>query len=215
MSSKCSLEQSLPLTVLHSGLYQLHSLRKAGYNCKVVELGGGIGGVWYWNNYPGARVDTHVPIYEFGFDDLFKDFTWTERFPGRPELLRYFDYVDKKLDLSKDVALNTGVEHAAFDTKISRWNVTLTTGEVCNCKFLILCTGALTKVFIPDFKGIDSYKGIIHHTGMPLLILTVISLLTCSGRWPQAGVNCSGKKVAIVGTGASAIQASFFPQMED
>ncbi|ESZ97714.1 cyclopentanone 1,2-monooxygenase [Sclerotinia borealis F-4128] len=144
-----------------AGLYQLHSLRKLGYNCKVVELGGGVGGVWYWNNYPGARVDIHVPLYEYGFGGLYKDFTWTERFPERSELLRYFDYVDKKLDLSKDIVLNTGVTHAKFDIKASRWNVTLTTGEVCDCKFLILCTGALTKLFVPDFEG----------------------------RWPQEGVN--------------------------
>ncbi|KAI9649826.1 hypothetical protein NHQ30_002408 [Ciborinia camelliae] len=102
---------------------------KLGYKCKIAELGAGIGGVWYWNNYPGARVDTHVPIYEFGFDNLHKDFTWTERFPGRSELLRYFDYVDQKLDLSKDIVLNTGVVHAEFDMKTSCWNVTLTTGE--------------------------------------------------------------------------------------
>lgn len=157
---------------MHSGLYQLHSLRKLGYKTKVVDLAGGIGGIWWWNNFPGARVDSHVPTYEYGFDGLYKDFTWTERYPGQRELLKYFEYVDNKLDLSKDVVLNTGVTHAEFDTKASRWNVTLTTGETCDCKFLILCTGVVTKVFIPDFKGLDSYKGTIHHTGMPRQFLS-------------------------------------------
>ncbi|QSZ28556.1 hypothetical protein DSL72_003054 [Monilinia vaccinii-corymbosi] len=165
-----------------SGLYQLHSLRKLGYSCKVVEEAGGLGGVWYWNNYPGARVDTPVPLYEFGVDDLYKDFTWPERFPGRSDILKYFDYIDKKLDLSKDVALNTKITRARFDTKTSRWNATSSTGHVYNCKFLILCTGALTKFYIPDFKGIDSYKGTIHHTG----------------RWPQEGVEMAGSKVATI-----------------
>ncbi|KAA8570820.1 hypothetical protein EYC84_000212 [Monilinia fructicola] len=165
-----------------AGLYQLHSLRKLGYSCKIVEEAGGMGGVWYWNNYPGARVDTHVPIYEFGFDNLPKDFIWTERFPGRSDLLRYFDYLDKKLDLSKDVVFNTKLIRAEFDTNTSRWNATTSTGYTCNCKFLILCTGALTKHFIPDFKGIDLYKGTIHHTG----------------RWPQEGVPTAGKKVATI-----------------
>ncbi|RAL65665.1 hypothetical protein DID88_005336 [Monilinia fructigena] len=141
-----------------AALYQLHSLRKLGYSCKVVEEAGGMGGVWYWNNYPGARVDTHIPIYEFDFDSPPKDFTWTERFAGRSDLLRYFGYLDQKLDLSKDVVLNTRITRAEFDTNTSRWNATMSTGYSCNCKFLMLCTGALTKLFILDFKGINSYK---------------------------------------------------------
>lgn len=123
-------------------------------------------------------MDTHVPIYEFGVEGLYKDFTWTERFPSRPEIMKYFRYVDEKLDLSKDVYLNTGLKHAHFDTKASRWVVSLTTGEIWDCKYLILCTGSTSKRYIPDFKGMETYTGAIHHTGNRLVAACARSSLT-------------------------------------
>jgi cation diffusion facilitator CzcD-associated flavoprotein CzcO len=121
--------------------------------------------IWYWNCYPGARVDSDVPLYEYSIEDLYKDWTWSERFPSWPELRKYFAYVDKKLDLSKDVMLNTVVKGADFDKPSCRWNVRLASGEVLNCKYFILCTGFAAKDHVPDFKGLDKYKGIMHHTG--------------------------------------------------
>ena len=121
--------------------------------------------IWYWNCYPGARVDSDIPLYEYSIEDLYKDWTWSERFPSWPELRRYFQYVDKKLDLSKDCQLNTTVKSAEFDTNACRWNVHISTREVYNCKYFVLCTGFAAKHYIPDFKGMDKYKGIMHHTG--------------------------------------------------
>jgi len=172
------------------GLYQLHYLRKMGFNCKVVDSAGELGGIWYWNCYPGARVDSDVPLYEYSIEDLYKDWTWSERFPSWPELRQYFAYVDKKLDLSRDVMLNTVVKGAEFDTKSCRWNVRLGTGEVLDCKYFILCTGFAAKLHIPDFKGMENFKGTMHHTA----------------KYPQNGIELKGKKVAVIGTGASGVQ---------
>lgn len=110
-------------------------------------------------------MDSDVPLYEYSIEDLYKDWTWSERFPSWPELRRYFQYVDKKLDLSRDVELNKGVDSAEFDTKSGRWNVHLSTGEVVDCKYFVLCTGFAAKLHVPDYKGMDKFKGIMHHTG--------------------------------------------------
>lgn len=120
--------------------------------------------VWYWNCYPGARVDSHAPLYEYSFGGLYKDWNWTERFPGRKEILQYFHYVDKRLGLSKDVELNTAVDSAEFDTKSSLWKVALSTGEVVEAKYLVLATGFASKRYTPAFKGMEKYEGIMHHT---------------------------------------------------
>lgn len=120
----------------------------------------------YWNCYPGARVDSNAPLYEYSIEELYKEWTWTERFPGYSELRKYFQYVDRKLDLSKDIELNTKVVAASFDTITSRWNVHLSTGEVVNTRFFVLCTGFAAKRYVPDFAGLDQYKGEMCHTGM-------------------------------------------------
>ncbi|KAH8678900.1 putative cyclopentanone 1,2-monooxygenase [Tricladium varicosporioides] len=172
------------------GLYQLHYLRKMGYKCKVVDNAGELGGIWYWNCYPGARVDSDTPLYEYSIEGLYKDWTWSERFPSWPELRKYFQYVDKKLDLSKDVELNTSVESAEFDIKSSRWNITLGGGEMVDCKYFVLCTGFAAKHYVPNFKGMENYKGIMHHTA----------------KYPQGGLELKGKKVCVIGTGASGVQ---------
>jgi cation diffusion facilitator CzcD-associated flavoprotein CzcO len=172
------------------GLYQLHYLRKMGLQCKVVDTAGELGGIWYWTCYPGARVDSDVPLYEYSIEDLYKDWTWSERFPEWPEIRKYFQYVDKKLDLSKDVILNTTVTHAEFDTKSCRWNVALNSGEVYDCRFFLLCTGFAAKHYVPNFKGMDRFKGIMHHTA----------------KYPQEGIELKGKKICVIGTGASGVQ---------
>ncbi|RDL30701.1 uncharacterized protein BP5553_10046 [Venustampulla echinocandica] len=172
------------------GLYQLHYLRKLGYNVKVVDNAGGLGGIWWWNCYPGARVDSDVPMYEYSIENLHKDWTWSERFPSWPELREYFNYVDKKLDLSKDIELRKTVTSAEFDVDSSRWNVKLSTGEAIDCKFLVLCTGFAAKHYVPPFQGLDKFKGVMHHTA----------------KFPQDGLDFKGKKVAVIGTGASGVQ---------
>ncbi|KAL3427218.1 hypothetical protein PVAG01_00727 [Phlyctema vagabunda] len=186
-------EKSLDVLVVGAGfggLYQLHSLRKLGYNCKVVDTASELGGIWFWNCYPGARVDSDVPLYEYSIEGLYKDWTWSERFPSWPELRRYFKYVDKKLDLSRDVMLNTGVLAAEFDIVNSRWKIKLTTGDIYDAKYLVLCTGFAAKRYEPKFKGREKYKGIIHHTAV----------------YPQEGIDMKDKRVAVIGTGASGVQ---------
>jgi cation diffusion facilitator CzcD-associated flavoprotein CzcO len=124
-------------------------------------------------------VDSDVPLYEYSIEDLYKDWTWSERFPSFPELRRYFQYVDEKLDLSKDVKLETSVMSADFDTKSCRWNVKLSGGEVVDCKYFVLCTGFAAKTYVPDFPGMDKYKGTMHHTGTHIQVIPERSLLTC------------------------------------
>lgn len=105
-------------------------------------------------------------MYEYSFDGLYKEWNWTERFPGRDELREYFRYVDKKLDLRKDIDLNTSVDAAEFDAKSSLWRVALSTGEVVEAKYFVLATGFASKTYIPAFKGMEKYEGIMHHTGI-------------------------------------------------
>lgn len=172
------------------GVYQLHNLRKLGYKVKVFEAGADLGGIWYWNCYPGARVDSDVPIYELSMEELWKDWNWTERFPGWKELREYFHYVDKKLDLSRDIHFNTRVVSAQYDSAADRWAVTAQDGTVVRPRFFILCTGFASKSYIPDYKGLDTFKGVCHHTS----------------KWPQEGVDLKNRRVGVIGTGASGVQ---------
>ncbi|KAG6888603.1 hypothetical protein C0995_007032 [Termitomyces sp. Mi166 len=173
-----------------SGVYHLNKLRKAGFSVKVFEAGGSLGGVWYWNCYPGARVDSDFSLYQFSLEELWRDWNWTESFPGRQEILEYFKYVDKKLDLSRDISFNTRVTSASFNTTTNRWSVFTDTGVTVNPRFLVLCTGFASKPLFPDIPGLDTFQGAVHHTSL----------------WPQAGLNMAGKRVGVIGTGASGIQ---------
>ncbi|KAK7054367.1 hypothetical protein VNI00_003561 [Paramarasmius palmivorus] len=172
------------------GLYQLHHFRKLGYSVKIFEAGSQMGGVWYWNCYPGARVDSPTPIYAFSFEEVWKDWTWTERFPGWQELRAYFRHVDQKLHLSKDVYFNTRVTQARWDATRQRWLVRSENGIAAHARFLVLTVGFASKPYIPAFKGVDRYEGVCHHTA----------------QWPDGGVDLKGKKVAVIGTGASGVQ---------
>ncbi|MBT9444624.1 MAG: NAD(P)/FAD-dependent oxidoreductase [Hyphomonadaceae bacterium] len=173
-----------------TGLYQLHRLRLLGFSVRLLEAGADLGGIWYWNCYPGARVDTHVPMYEFSDEDLWRDWTWTERFPRWDELRRYFRYVDQKLDLSRDIRFNTRVEAAEFDEGRQQWTVRTQNGGALRAQFLVLCTGFAAKPYVPAFQGLDRFKGVKHHTAW----------------WPQDGLDMKGKRVGVVGTGASGVQ---------
>ena len=165
-----------------SGLYQLHRLRQQGFSVRLFEAGADLGGIWYWNCYPGARVDTHVPMYEFSSEDLWRDWTWTERFPSWEELRRYFKYVDQRLDLSKDVVFNTRVEAADFDEDRRQWVVRTQDGGLVRTRFLVLCTGFAAKPYIPDLKGLDRFEGVKHHTAW----------------WPQDGLDMTDKRVGFL-----------------
>ena len=141
------------------GVYQLKILRDAGYNVKLVEHGSDYGGVWYWNRYPGVRVDSSIPHYEFSDPALWKDWIWKQRFPAGSELRAYFAHVEKVWDLRKDTKFDTFVSSATWSDDEARWTVKTKADEMYKVKFLLLNTGFAAKRHIPDWKGIDSFKG--------------------------------------------------------
>lgn len=172
------------------GIYLLYNLRKLGYRVKVLEAGKDLGGVWRANSYPGARVDTYWPLYEFSARELWEDWTWAERFPGRDELCRYFDYVDQKWDIKKDITFDQTVTKAKYDQILNIWITTTDTGYVAKSRFLLLATGFAAKHYIPPLNGLDNFRGIVHHTAL----------------WPKEGQDLRGKRVGVIGTGASGVQ---------
>ncbi len=173
-----------------SGLYQLHQLRQAGFKVHLVEAGSGIGGIWHWNCYPGARVDSHVPNYEYSLESLWRDWSWCERFPDWRELRRYFAHLDTKLDLSRDISLNTRVIAAEFNEEAREWEVEMEDGQTTRTRFLLPCLGFAARAHIPNFKSLNQFQGPCHHTG----------------HWPQDGLDLAGRRVAVIGTGASGVQ---------
>ncbi|HWF76422.1 MAG TPA: NAD(P)/FAD-dependent oxidoreductase [Caulobacteraceae bacterium] len=173
-----------------AGLYQLHRLRQLGFRVRVLEAGSELGGIWWWNCYPGARVDSHAPLYEYAMEDLWQGWTWTERFPSWKELRAYFRYVDGKLGLSRDVRLDTRVTGAAFDEVRRVWVIETDAGDPVRARFLVLCTGFAAKAYVPKFEGLETFAGEQTHTA----------------HWPQGGIPLAGRRVAVIGTGASAVQ---------
>lgn len=184
-----------PLDVLiigagFNGIYQLHRLRQLGFTVRIFEAGADLGGIWHWNCYPGARVDSHVPNYEFSMEELWRDWYWTERFPSWSELRRYFRYVDDKLDLRRDIRFNTRVTKARFDASQQLWQVQSQDGTEAFAHFLIPCLGFAAKAYIPEIRGLGSFSGPCVHTA----------------HWPQQGLEMQGRRVGVIGTGASGVQ---------
>ncbi|MCF8482583.1 MAG: NAD(P)/FAD-dependent oxidoreductase [Rhodospirillum sp.] len=174
-----------------AGLYQLHQLRREGLTVQGVEAGSDLGGTWYWNRYPGAKFDSESYIYQYLFDeDLYKDWTWSERFPGQPEIERWMHYVADRLDLRKDFTFSTRVTKADFNGETGRWLVETDTGETYDTRFLIGCTGMLSAPLEDRFPGQARFKGTILHTA----------------RYPKEGIALEGKRVGVIGVGATGIQ---------
>jgi cation diffusion facilitator CzcD-associated flavoprotein CzcO len=175
-----------------AGLYQLHRLRGLGFRARVLEAGDGVGGTWFWNRYPGARVDIESQEYSYAFDEgLEDDWEWSERYATQPELLRYADHVADRFDLRRDIDLNTRVVAARFDEAAELWRLRTVQGETISARFCVMATGCLSVIKEPDFPGQNGFQGRIWHTG----------------RWPREGVDFSGQRVAVIGTGSSAIQS--------
>jgi cyclohexanone monooxygenase len=172
------------------GLYLLHRLRQRGFQVRIFEAGAGLGGIWFWNCYPGARVDSHVPNYEFSLEELWRDWNWSERFPAWDELRRYFQYVDKKLGLSRDIRFRSRVTAARFDDDTSEWRIECADGHRVRTRFFIPCTGFAARAYVPALPGLDRFAGPCVHTA----------------HWPQAGLDLSGRRVGVIGTGASGVQ---------
>ncbi len=193
-----SATQSTPLDAVvigagFSGMYMLKSLRdKLGLNVRVYEAGDTVGGTWYWNRYPGARCDSDAYIYVFTFDkQMLQEWEWSERYPEQPEILRYLEYVAKRHDLKRNMQFNTKVTSAEFDEKTNLWTVHTDKGEPVTARYVIAAVGSLSTYNIPKFKGIEKFMGQWYHTN----------------QFPKNGVDFTGKRVGIVGTGATAVQA--------
>ena len=172
-----------------SGLYLLHRLRADGLAVRLIEASDGPGGVWQNNRYPGARVDSHVPNYEYSLEAVWRDWTWQERFPSREELVAYFRHAATVLDLDRDIDYGTRASAATFDPSAARWTVE-TDARTYLAQHLLLCTGFGSKPYVPDLPGLDTFAGEWHHTAM----------------WPEHGVVLDGRRVGVVGTGASGVQ---------
>ncbi len=176
-----------------SGLYMLHRLRnEMGLSVRVYEAGGGVGGTWYWNRYPGARSDSDSYIYCYSFDaDLLQEWEWSERYPEQHEIRAYLEHVAERFDLEKDIRFETRVTAASFDDATSTWSVTTDKGDTVTARFVISAVGALSEANMPRFAGVESFQGASYHTG----------------RWPHEDVDFTGLRVGVIGTGASAVQA--------
>ena len=175
-----------------AGLYMLYRLRELGMSARVIEAGDGVGGTWYWNRYPGARCDVESLEYQYGFeDDLPREWKWTERYATQPEILTYLNHVADRFDLRTSIQFETRVTEAIFDEESNRWAVTTDGGDRFSAKHCIMATGCLSAAKVPDFKGLDSFEGQWYHTG----------------HWPHEGVDFTGKRVGVIGTGSSAIQS--------
>jgi cyclohexanone monooxygenase len=174
-----------------AGMYMLHKLRGLGLTARVIEAAPGVGGTWYWNRYPGARVDIESRDYGYSFDpELEREWRWSERYAAQPELLRYLNHVADRFDLRRDIAFNTRVTSADYDERSARWTVTLDDGAQLNARFCIMATGCLSEPKPIDFPGQKDFAGATYSTF----------------DYPEGGVDFSGQRVAIIGTGSSAIQ---------
>jgi cation diffusion facilitator CzcD-associated flavoprotein CzcO len=174
-----------------AGLYQLHCLRQLGLKVRVYEDGDGVGGTWYWNRYPGCRFDSESEAYGFSFSkELLQEWDWKEHFSGQPENERYLNYVADKFDLRRDIQLESRVTAAVYDERANRWEVVINGSQRAQCQYLIAAVGILSARFTPPFAGVDSFKGLSLHTGT----------------WPKEAVALAGKRVAVIGTGPTAVQ---------
>ena len=176
-----------------SGLYMLHRLRQLGLSARVYEAARDVGGTWYWNRYPGARSDADSMVYCFSdrfSEELLREWEWSERYPAQPEILRYLQWVTDKLDLGRDIQFNTRVTAAAYDESRNRWAVTTDRGDHASARYLIVAVGLLSDPNVPAFEGLETFEGEWYHTA----------------RLPHEGVDFTGKRVAVIGNGATAVQ---------
>jgi cation diffusion facilitator CzcD-associated flavoprotein CzcO len=175
------------------GLYMLIKARELGLSARVFEAGGGVGGTWYWNRYPGARCDIESMEYSYQFsEELQQEWEWTERYAAQPEILAYLEHVADRFGLRPDIRFNTRVTSAHFDEQAGHWRVGTGDGENHTATFVVAATGCLSVPFKPDFPGQEAFRGRILHTG----------------EWPHEGVDFSGQRVALIGTGSSGIQST-------
>jgi cation diffusion facilitator CzcD-associated flavoprotein CzcO len=175
-----------------AGLYAHHRLRQLGLTIQGYEAAADVGGTWWWNRYPGARCDVESMDYSYSFSpDLEQEWTWSERYASQPEILRYVDHVADRFDLRRDIQFETRVTAAAWDEAGQRWHVTTDRGDSVSARFCIMAVGCLSASKQPEIDGIETFRGPTYHTG----------------RWPHEGVDFTGLRVGVIGTGSSGIQS--------
>lgn len=172
-----------------SGISAIYRARKLGLRAKIFEAGLDFGGVWYWNRYPGARVDSEFPFYQLNIPEAYKSFDFTQRFPDHKELRRYMNHLDNVLELRKDVFFGAEVRGAEYDQDQGVWTIVTTKGLKATAKYLVLATGLLHRKYCPDFPSFAKYKGQVYH----------------SSSWPD-DENLTKKRVAVIGAGATSVQ---------
>jgi cation diffusion facilitator CzcD-associated flavoprotein CzcO len=175
-----------------AGLYLLHRLRKSGFATVVFDEADDVGGTWYWNRYPGARCDIQTVDYSYTFDpELESAWTWSEKYATQPEILRYLGFVADRYDLRRDIRFHTKVISATWDETAERWLLTTDNGGTVSCRYYVMATGCLSSPKSPEIDGVSKFNGEVYFTG----------------RWPHEEVKFAGKRVAVIGTGSSGIQA--------
>jgi cation diffusion facilitator CzcD-associated flavoprotein CzcO len=179
-----------------AGMYMLHTLREHGFRARVFEVADDVGGTWYWNRYPGARCDVESLEYSYSFSpELEQEWEWTERYAAQPEILRYAQHVADRFDLRRDIQFSTRVQAADFDDATTSWTIVTRSDDgseqTTRSRFLVMAVGCLSSTNLPEFPGRDTFTGASYHTGT----------------WPHEGVDFTGKRVAVIGTGSSAVQS--------
>jgi cyclohexanone monooxygenase len=175
-----------------AGLYAIHKLRQQGFRVLAIEAGSDVGGTWYWNRYPGCRCDVESVDYSYSFDpELEQDWNWSERYAPQPEILAYLNHVADRYDLRREILFDTRVTSAHFDEEAARWRLGTDTGEDIVARWCVMATGCLSTPNTPDYPGVDRFAGATYHTA----------------QWPHDGVDFTGQRVAVIGTGSSGIQA--------
>jgi len=175
-----------------AGMYMLHRLRAAGFRARVLEAGKGVGGTWYWNRYPGARCDIESMQYSYQFSkELEQEWEWTERYAAQPELLRYANHVADRFDLRRDISFDTRVRSASYSEDADAWSLISEDGQSRTASFVVMATGCLSSINWPKIAGLQKFVGKTYHTG----------------EWPHEGVDFTGRRVAIIGTGSSSVQS--------
>ena len=174
-----------------AGLYAIHRLRGMGLRVRAYEAGSGVGGTWFWNRYPGARCDVESLEYSYSFsNELQQDWKWPERYGTQPEILKYINHVADRFDLRRDVQLDTRIVSAVFDRDAGLWTLRTGDGEEIRAHYCVMAAGNLSTPRVPDFKGLKDFKGRWYHSGL----------------WPHEGVDFSGLRVGVIGTGSSGVQ---------
>ena len=175
-----------------AGLYALHKLRRLGFKCRIIEAGSGVGGTWFWNHYPGARCDVESFSYSYSFsEEIEQEWTWSHRYAMQPEILAYANFVADKLDLRGNISFGTRVTAADYDEIRHNWRVVTDAAGELHAHYLVMATGCLSVPKVPDLPGLENFRGEVIHTA----------------DWPREGCALAGKRVGIIGTGSSGVQA--------